>query len=85
MFSDEDITLTKVDAGHRGRKLCRGTLRQYEGGFSIGEYRFSLSDISQQAMVRTHLLLFSAGADYYELRAENGANLRKYLEIWEEK
>ena len=85
LFSDEDITLTKVDAGHRSQHLCRGTLRQYEGGFSIGEYHFSLSDISQQAMVRTHLLLFSAGADYYELRAENGANLRKYLEIWEEK
>ena len=36
------------------------------------------------APVQTYLLLLSVGDRYYQIRSDQGANLRKYLEIWKQ-
>ena len=84
LFQDEDVELRRVHADHSEDLLGRGTLRQYEDRLECAGLRFPLAEISNMAMVQAHLLLFSCGGDYYQLRASGGVNLRKYLEIWKE-
>lgn len=83
LFFDEDLTLRAIDAGHRQRALASGRLTQYEDSLSIGGRSFLLADISNMAMVKASVLLFSMGQDYYELRASQPCCLRKYLAVWE--
>lgn len=85
LFADSDVSLTRIGEGHRNETLETGTLTQYEGFVTLGQHRFDLAEIRSPAMVQAHLLLFSYGDDYYQLRAEKGANLRKYLAIWKER
>lgn len=85
LFRDNGVTLTRIGEGHRNEILETGTLTQYEDAAVLGGHRFALAEIRSPAMVQAHLLLFSFGDDYYELRAEKGANLRKYLAVWKER
>lgn len=85
LFSDEDMTLTKIGAGHAEELLDRGALRQFGDRLCCGAHEFLLGEISSMAMVQANLLLLSYRDEYFEIRAENGANLRKYLELWKEK
>lgn len=84
LFQDEDVELRRIHADHSEDLLARGTLRQYEDRLECAGLRFPLTEIRSMAMVQAHLLLFSCGGDYYQLRASGGVNLRKYLEIWKE-
>ncbi|MBR1456863.1 MAG: 1-acyl-sn-glycerol-3-phosphate acyltransferase [Oscillospiraceae bacterium] len=83
-FSDGDIRLSRVGVDHGEERLGSGTLAQYEDRLVWAERVFPLGEISSMSIVRTHLLMFTYRGEYYELRSESGANLRKYLEIWEE-
>ena len=65
------------------RTLC-GELRQFETRLECADYRFPLVKIGNMAAVLTSRMLFSVEEEYYEIRFQTGANLRKYLEIWEE-
>lgn len=85
LFSDRDIELTRLHADHSEERLLTGELRQYEDGLRCGDYVFEKSEIRAMALVQTHLLLFSYRGEYYQLRTAQGANLRKYLEIWKER
>lgn len=82
LFSDEDLELKKIGPGHTDTLILRGEIVQYEDKITLGERSFDLSDIDSMAMTRTNILLFSSGGEYYEISAEKGINLRKYLEIW---
>ena len=84
LFQDEGLELKRVQADHREELLSIGTLRQFEDRLECGDHRFPLTEISSMAMVQAHLLLFSCGGNYYQLRSTGGVNLRKYLEIWKE-
>ena len=84
LFQDEGLELKRVQADHREELLSIGTLRQFEDRLECGDHRFPLTEISSMAMVQAHLLLFSCGGSYYQLRSTGGVNLRKYLEIWKE-
>ena len=84
LFSDEGLTLSEIAPDHRETPVTRGCLRQYEDRLCCGDAVFPLADIRGMAPVQTYLLLLSCQDRYYQLRSENGANLRKYLEIWKE-
>ena len=84
LFQDEGLELKRIQSDHREELLALGTLRQFEGRIECADWRFPLPEIRSMAMVQTHLLLFSSGGNYYQLRSSTGVNLRKYLEIWKE-
>lgn len=81
-FSDPDIRLTRIAAGHREEVLGEGELLQYADRLRCAGRDFLRDEISSMAVVQTHLLLLSYRGEYYELRSERGANLRKYCELW---
>ena len=85
LFSDEGMTLSRIGAGHEEETLGCAALRQYADRLCCGDYEFMLAEISSMAMVQANLLLLSYQDNYYQIRAEKGANLRKYLELWKEK
>lgn len=85
LFSDGDMTLSRIGAGHEEELLGSGTLSQYADRICFGDRTFPLTEIGSMAMVQANLLLFSVQDEYYQIRSENGANLRKYLELWKEK
>ena len=82
LFSDADMVLTRVDAGHRETSLGCGALRQYEDRLVCGEQAFAMERITDMAAVLAKLLLFSYEGAYYEIRSRSGANIRKYYEFW---
>ena len=81
LFSDTDVTLTRIDADHGETQLTSGTLIQYPDRLSIESFDFTLDEIDNVAMTRTHILLFSSKGTYYQLSADKGINFRKYLEV----
>ena len=84
LFSDEAIELMRIGEGHTQTLLGTGHLAQYEDRLECAGHCFSLDDIPDMAMTQANRLLFTGADGYYQLRALNGANLRKYLEIWKE-
>ena len=84
LFQDEGLELKRIQSDHREELLALGTLRQFEDRLECANWRFPLPEIRSMAMVQAHLLLFSSGGNYYQLRSSTGVNLRKYLEIWKE-
>ncbi|MCR5134111.1 MAG: 1-acyl-sn-glycerol-3-phosphate acyltransferase [Clostridiales bacterium] len=82
LFTDDSVQLTEIGAGHTETPLCEDTLIQYPDHLKCGTYDFSLSEIDNMAMTRTHILLFSIAGSYFQLRARPGINFRKYLELW---
>lgn len=84
LFQDEGLELKRIQSDHREELLALGTLRQFEDRLECEGQRFPLPEIRSMAMVQAHLLLFSSGGNYYQLRSSTGVNLRKYLEIWKE-
>ena len=82
LFSDEPVRLSRVVSGHQEEAMGSGQLTLYPEKILFGNHLFPLDKIGSMAMVQKRLLLFSCGEDYYELRAEKGVNLRKYLSWW---
>lgn len=85
LFSDPDIRLTRIGAEHREEILGTGELLQYGDRLRCVGREFLWEEISSMAVVQTHLLLLSYRGEYYELRSDHGANLRKYCELWKER
>ena len=83
LFSDEHVALSRIGSGHVGESLVEGSLVLYPDHLRLGEYRFPFEMIHNMAMVQKRLLLFSFEEQYYELRSQTGANLRKYLSWWQ--
>ena len=82
LFSDPDIRLTRIGAEHREELLGTGELLQYGDRLRCAGRDFLWENISSMAVVQTHLLLLSCQGEYYELRSDHGANMRKYCELW---
>ena len=82
LFSDSDIRLTKVSVDHGEEVLGTAELLQYGDSLRCAGREFLMDEISSMAAVQTHLLLLSYRGEYFELRSEHGANLRKYCELW---
>lgn len=81
LFSDRDVTLTKIDEKNRPERIAEKTeILQYADRIACGGRVFPLREIADMAMTQADRLLFSAADGYYEIRG--GVSLRKYLEIW---
>ncbi len=83
LFSDSGLRLKKIGASHREALLGEGMLSQYPDALICAGQRFPLSQIDSMAMVKAHVLLFSMGDAYYEIRALRPCCLRKYLMMWQ--
>ena len=83
LFSDERLSLREIGSGHRQQALGVGTLCQENDALEIAGRRFPLSGIDSMALVKTDILLFTAGDSYYEIRALDPCCLRKYLLVWQ--
>ncbi len=84
LFSDDAVSLSRLHPDHGETPLGEGRLEQYEDRLECAGYRFPLAQVSSLAMVLTNRMLLTVNGEYYELLSRNGANLRKYLEIWED-
>ena len=85
LFSDSGCALSRILKEHRERQLGTGDLILDDQALTCAGHRFEMTDIREMDMVRHHILLFTTGDGYYQIRAEGQANLRKYLEIWKQK
>lgn len=85
LFRDGGMTLSQIGSGHAETLLGQGELCQFGDRLRCAGRDFPLEEINNMAMVQANLLLLSCQGDYYQIRSEQGANLRKYLEIWKEK
>ena len=84
LFSDEDLELSKITPDHGEIPIAeKSELKQYSDRLECGGMRFSLSEMSNMAMVRTRMLLFSWQNEYYQIRTRTGVNLRKYLTFFQ--
>ena len=83
LFSDSALVLREITSGHRETALGTGTLTLRPDTLEIAGQRFPLSEIDSMAMVKAHILLFSVGDRYYEIRAKDNCCLRKYLMAWQ--
>lgn len=81
LFSDGDVSLTRIDEKNRPELIAEKTeIQQYTDRIACGGRVFPLREIRDMAMTQADRLLFSAPDGYYEIRG--GVSLRKYLEIW---
>ena len=81
LFSDANVSLTKIDEKNRPERIAGKTeIIQYMDRIACGGRVFPLREIRDMAMTQADRLLFSALDGYYEIRG--GVSLRKYLEIW---
>ena len=81
LFEDGPVILKKITADHGETVVGEGLLVQYTDRFVCAGKTFYLTDISEMAMTQYKVLLFTAGKDYYEIKAGERTNLRKYLEV----
>lgn len=85
VFSDSDITLTKIGEGHEEEWSEKGQVSLiYRDGELIlcaSGHEFRLNEISAMTMVLAARVVFSDKSGYYELRSkkDSGTNLRKYV------
>ena len=85
LFADDHMLLTRVAQGHREEVMGRGALEQYEDRLVCAGHDFPMAEIGNMAVVVTNRLVFSFRDEYWQIKAEKGGNLRKYLAIWKER
>ena len=83
LFSDPEISLYRLSAGHREELIAKGDLLQHEDSLDCAGVHFPLGEIKNMAVVLTGRLLLSCQDAYYELRSEHPVNFRKYYHLWE--
>lgn len=88
LFSDERVTLRRVNTDHTDEILGKGRLELgYNGSehmLSAPGMSFALKDIRDMTMVLANRIVFSDAGGYYELKADKSGstNLRKYVITW---
>ena len=88
VFSDGDITLTKIGDGHEEEWTEKGqvSLLHRDGEFILcaSGHEFRLKGISAMTMVLAVRIVFCDKSGYYELKSKKGSrtNLRKYIIVW---
>lgn len=86
LFSDGSFHLSRLGTDHEAVRLGEGPLLQYADRLVCAGREFPWAEITNMALVQSHLLLLTdRQGDYYECRAMKPANLRKYLELWKQR
>ncbi len=85
LFSDDGLRFNRITSDHRTISLGTVKLLQFADRLRLSGQEFTLSDISEMAMVQANRLLFTVQGVYYEVISpkKDTANLRKYLDVWE--
>ena len=84
-FSDGDMCLSKIGVEHGETLLGRGRISQSQDCLCCAGVDFDMERIQQMAMVQANVLLFSYEDEYFQIKAEKSACLRKYLAIWNDR
>lgn len=83
-YSDEDVKLISVGAGHKDRVLEIATLSISKSTLRVGSHQFPLKDVSSMALMGVYKMMFSVGGQSYELRAAKTPYCgRKYFTFFE--
>lgn len=83
-YSDEDVMLIAVDAGHKYSVAEIGRLSVSKQTLSVGSHRFPLDRVSGMALVGVYKMVFSMDGKSYELRAAKTPYCgRKYFTFYE--
>ena len=86
-FSDPEQTLLLIDQAHGSRRVDRGTLSVNMRTLSVGKTAFPLENIADMAVCGRGKLVFSSGAEQYEISSKPPCCGRKYtafLQKWRE-
>ena len=76
LFSDENVFFSGADGS---QKPVKGQICQYADHLEIAGMSFEENKITDMAMVKNWILLFTYERNYYEVRSHSGINLRKCL------
>jgi 1-acyl-sn-glycerol-3-phosphate acyltransferase len=83
-YSDEDVMLIAVEAGHRDSVAEIGKLTISKQALSVGSHSFPLDRVSSMGLVGIYKMLFSMDGKSYELRAAKTPYCgRKYFTFYE--
>lgn len=87
LFSDGSVSLIRVYGDHKEEVIGEGRLSlSFNNGkamLTAGGRTFKMSEITDMALIRSKLILFSVGKEYYQITADN-TNIRKYLLVWQQ-
>lgn len=81
-FRDEDVSLVQLMNDHTEKKITEGALSLFTDSLRIHSHCFPLTAITQMALVKKTILVFSCYGNYYEVRGSKPLCLRKYLAVW---
>jgi 1-acyl-sn-glycerol-3-phosphate acyltransferase len=84
-FSDENVRLIRVGAGHKSRRVDTGTLSVSKAFLRVGDTGFPLDRIASMGVMGTYKIMFSVDGASYELRAANRGMYcgRKYFSFYQ--
>ena len=82
LFEDDCLSMSIVSKDHSEKDLGQVMLRQLPDRLQAGSLELSMKDITNMAVAFDNLLLLTYKGEYYQIRSDNGANVRKYQEFW---
>lgn len=83
-YSDDDVKLIAVGAGHKDSVVEIARLSVSKRALSVGSYHFPLERISSMALMGVYKMMFSVDGNSYELRAAKTPYCgRKYFTFYE--
>lgn len=82
IFSDEDITLYKIDFNHNTEIIEKGRMSLFSDRLVLGNWVMAVSKIGEMAIHGRENLVFSSGKDYYEFKSDKFFCARKYYSIF---
>lgn len=83
LFGDDSLLLSRVCRDHSEKNLKQVNVRQFPDRIEAGDLVFLMQDITDMAVAFDNLLLLTCKGEYYQIRSDNGANVRKYHEFWQ--
>lgn len=82
-FKDGDVTLMQLQQDHSEQVITKGPLCLYSESLRIRSHCFPFRSITNMALVKKNIMVFSCMGSYYELKSEKPLCLRKYLAVWQ--
>ncbi|MBQ4473628.1 MAG: 1-acyl-sn-glycerol-3-phosphate acyltransferase [Lachnospiraceae bacterium] len=78
LFSDADVEFTCIEEDGSSKK-CRTSVVQHPDFLEVAGEQLAEKEISDMAIIKNRILVFSGKRHYYEVRMKKGGNVRKYL------
>lgn len=78
LFEDEGQSLYVLGGDHSETQVAHGRLCLYEDRLTLGDFTLRIEQIQQMSLHGRETIVFSAGAENYEIRSAASTNGRKY-------